>query len=225
MSRIFSVFIAVIFTAGIGFAQQVPEKVPVKQRNEPAAEVNSEKMFDSVKHRFRIEFTGLWTPAGDEFAANVSERSGIDLSLRPPEMLDDVSKAQMDKYLDRVTLLATAFLNVPGAENAAIVRISAEDLTLVTRVRDAVDYFDLMRSQFASMTLPPDMLYSETKAEKLGDRQYAYLDISTGEGKKRLYATVRGRHAIVFAVSYVKDADLSSFRKILSGVEFYKAGD
>jgi protein tyrosine phosphatase (PTP) superfamily phosphohydrolase (DUF442 family) len=46
-------------------------------------------------------------------------------------------------------------------------------------VKDAVDYFDLMRSQFAVMKLAADFKYSETQAEKLGLKQFAFLDTST----------------------------------------------
>lgn len=197
---------------------EIPDQVPVKEMeaNAPAAP----NTYESNAHGFRVTFSGLWVIADEGFAADVSEH-GIDLSLTSPESLDAVSKSQLDRYLDHVTILANAYRMVPGAKAGAVVRISAEDLRAVPQVRDAVDYFDLMRSQFAAMRLSADIKYSETQAEKLGKRQYAFLDISSSAGKKRLYATVRGRYAIAFTLSYTSDAELQSFREILSGAEFF----
>jgi hypothetical protein len=87
-------------------------------------------------------------------------------------------------------------------------------------VKDAVDYFDLMRSHFAVMKLPPDFKYSETQAEKLGAKQFAFIDTSTRAGKKRMYATVRDGYAIMFILSYSKPEDLVTMRQILATGDF-----
>ena len=105
------------------------------------------------------------------------------------------------------------------ADNA-IMRVAIEDLTMTPQVKDAVDYFDLMRSQFAVMKLPADFKYSETQAEKLGVKQFAFLDTSTAAGKKRMYATVRNGIAILFTLSYTKPEDLATMRQILAGGNF-----
>jgi hypothetical protein len=94
--------------------------------------------------------------------------------------------------------------------------VSAEDLILKPQVRDAVDYFDLMRAMFSTMKLPADFKYSETEAEQLGRHQFAFLDISTNAGKKRMYATVRNRTAIMFTLSYTSDDDLQTLRRVLT---------
>ena len=109
---------------------------------------------------------------------------------------------------------------MPGSADNAIMRISAEDLASVPQIKDAVDYFDAMRGQFRSMTLPADFRYSETQAEQLGRKQFAYLDSSSKAGKKRLYATVRNGYAILFSLSYNSDADLQTMRQILSDGDF-----
>jgi hypothetical protein len=89
--------------------------------------------------------------------------------------------------LERVKVLVTGFRSTAGMTDTAIMRVSAEDLRTVPAVKDAVDYFDLMRSQFEVMKLPPDFKYSDTQAEKLGAKQFAFIDISSNAGKKRLY--------------------------------------
>jgi hypothetical protein len=99
-------------------------------------------------------------------------------------------------------------------------RVSAEDLSTVPQVKDAVDYFDLMRKTFQSMKLPADFRYSETQAERLGKKQFAFLDVSSKAGKKRMYSTVRDGHAIMFTLSYLRDEDLQTMRQILADGDF-----
>ena len=95
-----------------------------------------------------------------------------------------------------------------------------EDVQENPKIKDAVDYFDLMRSQISTMKLPPDFKYSETQAEKLGAMQFGYLETSSNAGKKRMYATVRGGYAIMFTLSYSADADLVTLRRILEEGNF-----
>jgi len=70
------------------------------------------------------------------------------------------------------------------------------------------------------MKLPTDFRYSETQAEKLGAKQFAYVDVSSNAGKKRMYATLRNGHAIMFTLSYTKPEDLATMRQILSTGNF-----
>ncbi len=99
-------------------------------------------------------------------------------------------------------------------------RISVENLSANPQIKDAVDYFDAIRAAFKAITLPPDFNYSETKAEKLGTMQFAYLDTSSSAGKKRMYATVRNGYAIMFTLSYTADDDLTTMRRILEEGNF-----
>ena len=70
------------------------------------------------------------------------------------------------------------------------------------------------------MRLPSDFKYSETQAEALGRKQFGFLDITSKAGTKRLYATVRGRQAILFTLTYTDDADLEAMRRVLSEGNF-----
>ena len=121
--------------------------------------------------------------------------SGYDITLKAPDNVSGASKIQLEKALQKVKILVTGYRSIPGSADNAILRVSVEDLRTVPAVKDAVDYFDLMRSQFAVMKLPTDFKYSETQAEKLGAKQFAYVDVSSNAGKKRMYATVRNGHA------------------------------
>ena len=198
-------------------AVQAPAEVPVK--TPAAAGVASSNIYRNSEYGFQVTFPANWRITSDDFGEYARTR-GFDLGLKAPGELNDVNKAQINRALKNVSVLLTAFRSVEGAKDGAILRISVEDLTTVPQVRDAVDYFDLMRSQFSTMKLPADFKYSETQAEKLGRKQFAFIDTSTSAGKKRLYATVRGRKAIMFTLSYRTDADLQSMRQILAAGDF-----
>jgi hypothetical protein len=224
-----SVFL-ILVACSIGFAQKptpkrpgkkIPDVVPVKADAVDTSEHGdvSGRIYTNTPYGFRITFPDNWTIAGSGFEDTLKSQ-GHDISLKAPESVGGAGKLQVAKMLDRVKVLVTGFRSTPGSNHSAIIRVSAEDLRTVPAVKDAVDYFDLMRSQFAVMKLPPDFKYSETQAEKLGAKQFAYLDISSNAGKKRLYATVRNGYAIMFTLSYTKPEDLATMRQILSSGNF-----
>jgi hypothetical protein len=195
----------------------VQSTVPANSATGPA--IGSGNVYRNSDHRFEIRFPAGWQITGDD-TGEYLRAQGFDLSLRAPDGLDNVNKVKINRALKNVTVLLTAFRSTEGTKDGAVLRISVEDLTSVPEVKDAVDYFDLMRSQFGTMKLPTDFKYSETQAEKLGSRQFAFLDTSTSAGKKRLYATVRGRNAIMFTLSYRTDEDLRTMRQILASGDF-----
>ncbi|MEO7674945.1 MAG: hypothetical protein ABIU09_12815 [Pyrinomonadaceae bacterium] len=170
--------------------------------------------------RFAITIPEPWLIADREFDKKISEQ-GIDLALKAPDGLSKVSRVQLNRALDRVTILLTAYRPTFTTEESALIRVSRENITSLPEVRDAVDYFDLMRSQFRVLKLPPGLTYSKTQAEKLGQRQFAFIDIATEAGKKRMYATVKNRYAILFTVSYKDERDLQTMRQILSEGNFF----
>ena len=176
-------------------------------------------VYRNRSHGFEISFPDNWLITGDDFGDYMRSR-GFDLSLKAPEVLSLQNKTQLDRALKNVTVLLTAFRSLAGSPDNAILRVSIEDLSLLPQVKDAVDYFDMMRSQFATMTLPADFKYSDTQAEKLGRKQFAFIDTNTEAGKKRLYATVKNRHAIMFTLSYRTDDDLVTMRQILAAGNF-----
>ena len=191
-------------------AAPTPSAVPVKPVN---------RTFTSVLHGFSITFPDNWYIADDKFAEKVEEK-GIDLSLKAPDTDDALAKARLERSLQNVEILVTAVRTASDSGSNAIIRVSAENLILKPQVRDAVDYFDLMRSMFRSIKLPADFKYSETQAEQLGTHQFAFLDISTNAGKKRMYATVRNRFAIMFTLSYTNDEDLRALQQMLTTATF-----
>lgn len=204
--------------------KKIPAAVPVAETT-PAPVVTgadgevSSKTYTNSVYGFRITFPDTWLIAGSDFESNLRSQ-GFDISLKAPENLNGASKIQLERSLERVKVLVTGYRSIPGANDSAIIRVAVEDLTMTPQVKDAVDYFDLMRSQFAVMKLPADFKYSETKAEKLGAKQFAFLDTSSSAGKKRMYATVRNGHAVMFTLSYTKAEDLATMRHILAGGNF-----
>ncbi len=177
------------------------------------------KTYTNTEHSFQITFPDTWLIPGDDFEEFMRSQ-GHDISLKAPETIDRTSQIQVNRALERVKILLTAYRAMPGSADNAIIRISTEDLTANLAVKDAVDYFDLMRSQFAVMRLPADFKYSETQAEKLGAMQFAFLDTSSNTGKKRMYATVRNGVALMFTLTYTKPEDLKTLRDVLTKGDF-----
>jgi len=179
----------------------------------------SAKTYTNSVYGFRITFPDTWLIPGNDFEEYMKSQ-GYDISLKTPENVTGASKIQIDRSLQKIKVLVTAYRSLPAMADNAIMRVAIEDLTMTPQVKDAVDYFDLMRSQFAVIKLPADFKYSETQAEKLGQKQFAYLDTSSSAGKKRMYATVRNGYAILFTLSYTKAEDLATMRQILASGDF-----
>ena len=231
MRSLFAVFVVAI--AASSFAQVPHRKIPPKRipaavpasKTAPSAAITdangtvSGHIYTNSVYGFRITFPDAWLIPGADFE-DYMKSQGFDISLKTPDNLKGASKIQMDRSLQKVKVLVTAYRSMPGSTDNAIMRVAVEDLTMTPQVKDAVDYFDLMRSQFAVMKLPADFKYSETQAEKLGAKQFAYLDTTSAVGKKRMYATVRNGYAILFTLSYTKAEDLAAMRQILAGGDF-----
>lgn len=225
MIRIGFFILAVLwFSSGIvaqGDNRKFPASVPVKEVPQPDSKITGVegRTYRNADLGFAITFPDSWLIPGNDFEDQMRSQ-GFDLSLKAPETLGKASRIQVDRALERVKVLVTAYRAMPGSKDNAILRVAAEDLSEVPEVTDAVDYFDLMRSQFAVMKLPPDFKFSETQAEQLGKRQYGFLDTSSDAGKKRMYATLRGGTALIFTLSYLTDEDLKTFRQIMSAIEY-----
>lgn len=209
---------------------KIPAGVPIKAGTKftPAAVATQKdtvdpgkiegKTYTNMTFGFEVVFPDTWLIPGDDFEGFMKDK-GYDLSVRV-KATDPQAKANVKRFEKQVTLLLTAYRSMPGTPDNGIVLISVEDLTDSPKVEDAVDYFDLMRAQISTMKLPTDFKYSEVGAEKLGAKQFAYLETSSKAGKKRMYATVRGRHAIMFTLSYSADDDLVTLRRILEEGNF-----
>lgn len=186
------------------------------QQTVPIAGAN---VYKNADHGFSLELPTTWQIAGEGFAETAAEK-GIDVTLRAPDNIGKTGKLQVGRALERVKILMTATRVQANANDNAILRISTEDIRPNPAVEDAVDYFDLMRQQFAVLRLPADFTYSETNAEQLGPKQFAFLDTSSKAGKKRMYATVRNGFAIMFTLSYTKPEDLNALRDVLTKAVF-----
>jgi len=204
-----------------------PAGVPVKPGTElaPASfpwekgEVDG-RTYSNKSLGFEVTFPDTWLIGGDDFEEEMRSK-GVDLELKAPDSSSAVSKARAAVILKHVQVLVNAFRSVNGAGSSAIVRISAEDLAPNPQIKDAVDYVDAVRASYAAMRLPADFRYSETQAEKLPNgKQFAFLDTTTKEGKKRMYVTVRNGVAVLFTISYEKADDLETLRTVLGSGNF-----
>jgi hypothetical protein len=154
---------------------------------------------------FEITFPDNWMVPDKDFEAYMLKQ-GHDLRLKVPPT---------------ITILQTAYKFMPGTTDNAILRVAVEDLRLNPQIKDAVDYFDAMLKSFKTAKTPADFKHSDTQAEKLGEKQFAFLDSSSAEtGKKRIYATVKNGYAILFTLTYINDEDVETLRNILSEGNF-----
>ncbi len=238
MRKSISVVGVALFLAIVGSAQtkpsvkptpsKIPAGVPVKPGTTPKP-IAAKPTFDVGKidgrtytnetFNFRVTFPDTWLIPGDDFEEYM-KKQGFDLGLKAPDSLPPISQTKINQAIKRVHILMTAYRSIPGATDNAIVRISVEDLAANPQIKDAVDYFDAIRATYAGMKLPADFKYSETQVEKLGVRQFAYLDTTTAAGKKRMYARVSKGFAIMFTISYTKAEDLQTLRHVLETGDF-----
>ncbi len=214
-------------------AKKTAEKLPAK----PAAKSNAatsvkqnvktavdkgevvERTYTNATFNFEITLPDEWIIPGDDFEKIVREQ-GFDLNLQTPKAVNPIVQTKLNQTASRVSVLFNAFKSVAGVDETAILRVSVEDLRAVPQVKDAVDYFDLMRETYKNIKLPADFKYSETQAERLGRMQFAFLDTSNGAGKKRMYATVRNGHAVMFTLTYKSAEDLSAIKNALAAGNF-----
>lgn len=203
---------------------KIPAGVPVKEGTEAKSILDEGtvvgRTYRNETFGFEVTFPEHWTIAGDDFDAK-AKQLGFDLSLKAPTSLQGIQKTNLDRALKRVTVFLTAYRTATkGIPENAIIRISVEDLTANPQIKDAVDYFDAVRAMYSTMKLPPDFRYSETQAEKLGSKQFGYLGTLSDAGMKRMYATVKGRYAVMFTLSYKNNHDLETFKNLLATGNF-----
>lgn len=235
-----SVFILFILAAAaLGISAQVkprakatpaviPSIVPIKKGSRSVAAAKTEtgldgavsgRKYSNEKLGFGIVFPDEWLIAEQAFEAEM-KKQGYDLSLKAPDSLSPAEQAKVNRAVKGVSILLTAYRGLPGATDNAVARISIEDLSENPQIKDAVDYFDAIRAMYKTLQLPTDFTYSETKAERLGKMQFGFIDTTSKEGKKRMYATVRRGYAIMFTLSYTNDDDLATMRRILEEGNF-----
>jgi len=229
--RFSAVIILVLIAFGAQASAQTPRR-PAPQRPAvakptprpaPTPDIDrgvvSGRTYTNFTYGFDVEFPAEWLIPGDDFEEYMKSQ-GIDLRLKAPDSLTPAAKAQVERSLRNVAILLTAYRSMPGTADNAIARISVESLAANPQIKDAVDYLDAVRATYATMKLPPDFTYSETDAEQLGLTQFGFLDTASKDGKKRMYAIVRNGTAVLFTLSYTKDEDLATLRRVLEEGNF-----
>ena len=218
--------VAVVFalcTVAIVFAQTrraAPQAAKPAANAVPAVDLGSvtDRTYRNDTFNFELSVPEGWLIA-DRKAEETLKEQGIDLKLKAPKATTTQEQTRLNGYAKRVTVLLTAFHPQSKDENT-VMRVAIEDLHRYPQVKDAVDYFDLMREGYKTMRVPSDFKYSETQAEKLGHKQFGFLDTQSAEAKTRMYATVRNGYAILFSLTYRSDEDLQTFRQMLSDANF-----
>ncbi|MGH9820881.1 MAG: hypothetical protein ACRD43_11985 [Pyrinomonadaceae bacterium] len=227
MRKVFEIVLISTLVSGVTFAQREPVRKPAVSKAQSVVPIKeivdkgmvSGRTYTNEKLNFSITFPDTWLVPDSDFE-DYMKKQGFDLSLKAPDSLGTAERARINRSLKRVEILVTAYRSMPGSSDNAIMRVSAEDLKTNPQIKDAVDYIDAMRAMYKTMRLSPDFKYSDTQAEKLGEHQFAFIDVTSDAGKKRLYATVRGNFALLFTLSYTSADDLQAMRQILTDGNF-----
>ncbi|HEX8637115.1 MAG TPA: hypothetical protein VF692_03555 [Pyrinomonadaceae bacterium] len=202
-----------------------PAKTIIETPSQITADSNSGageivgKTYANKDFNFSVTLPDDWEIADADFAQRL-KKEGFNLSLEMPKAASTNVQSKLNAAVSRVQILLTAYRASPETNQNAILRVSIEDLSSVPQVKDAVDYFDLMRATYRNIKLPAGFKYSETQAERLGAMQFGFLDVSSGAGKKRMYATVRGGRALMFTLTYNTDEDLAALKNVLAAGDF-----
>jgi hypothetical protein len=211
MRKLFFLIILSICFAVISNAQ--PKAKPTPPRR-PSAEIKPQPAVDFgelLNRSYTNFFFGFKLTFPADWFVNTVEN---DADLKKAKINFDTETPKNTKNI----LNAFKFQEKLGINS--VFRVSVEDLDDFPKIKDAVDYLDAMRQTFKVVKLPADFKYSETNAEKLGDMQFAYLDISSNKGKKRLYTTVKNGFAVIFTLTYNKDQGLREMKQILAEGDF-----
>jgi hypothetical protein len=225
------VFVFVFF---VSFAESQSKKVVTKVNSLPTADnslVSNDLLLikklgdiDGQIYRnknlgFEIQFPINWlVPQND--AENLAKKPRFNLDLQTPKAISQTYQAKLNSASNKVINLVTAYKTLPDDSDNVFFQVSIENLEATPNVKDAVDYFDFMLETFRILKLPKDFIFSEVRAEKLGNKQFAFLDTSSKAGKRRLYATVKTGFAVVFTISYKSESDLNTMKKILADGDF-----
>jgi hypothetical protein len=62
---------------------------------------------------FEVTFPDTWLIPGDDFE-DYMKSNGIDVSLKTPDSIGEASKIQLERALQKVQILLTAYRSMPG---------------------------------------------------------------------------------------------------------------
>jgi len=227
MKSVLAAFLFILFSSAALHAQTRPVQAPPAKKSATVALVKpiidrgnlSGRTYTNETLNFSFTLPDTWLVQNNNFEDDMKKEE-FQFSLGAPDSQAQAARARMNRSLNRVGVLITAYRQMPGSKEIVVLRVTAEDLTANPQIKDAVDYFDAIRASYRAMKLPADFKYSETTAEQLGKKQFGVLDVTSNAGKKRMYATVRNGFAIMFTLSYISDDDLQTIRQILAGGNF-----
>jgi hypothetical protein len=226
MKNLVKVFVVIALLGGVSYAQKRKPaggtgKASAAPAPKPAVDPGTVdfRTYTNKTFRFSVTFPDDWIIPDKDIEAYVKTQ-GVDLNPKLPALLLPSTKNQILRNTKNVSILLTVFKKVPGMADNTSIRTSVEDLRTFPQIKDAVDYMDALRITYKAMQLPAGFKYSETQAEKLGRKQFGFLDIETKDDNRRLYATVRNGHALLFSITYTERADLEVLRQILTDGNF-----
>ncbi|CAN5664995.1 hypothetical protein BH24ACI3_BH24ACI3_01330 [soil metagenome] len=120
---IFIVILTAAFAVEHAAQTPVPVEVPIKKSAEISDGMGtvSGRTYTNKDLNFEVTFPDTWLIPGPDFEEHMRSQ-GFDLGLKAPDNIAGVSKMQVEKALQRVTVLLTAYRSMTGSADNAIVR-------------------------------------------------------------------------------------------------------
>ena len=217
--KVFLLTVCLILTAAVvALAQKPKAKAAPKPAAAAQTRVELGKLsFNIYTNDFfglKFEFPAGWLVGDNVLEEQLKQISQAEIKAANPQMQKSLNRAA-----DRVTILLGGYKAMPGTPANASLRIAVESLQSLPQVKTGRDYFTRLFATFKAMKMPDVFKYSDVKTETIDNIPLDYIETSSGNNKKRMYATVRRGYAVLMTISYYEDADLETLHRVLTGAD------
>jgi hypothetical protein len=218
---LFLIFIPLLAIRAMGQTQSTFQQTPsasATNLTRQALDLGELDGTDYVNNSFRLS---LSIPR-EWVVATAQRRTEFDEQLK--KMVKAPDQKQLDRVQDSIerskTLLRITKLP-EGQPNNAQFALIAERLASPS-MKTGLDVIEAMRQTMKGSNFTVEFL-GEVRTETLGTAEFGVADVkvtsSYGNYRQRIYTTVRGEYALELFFTYLNDADLPAFSKIVKSVK------
>jgi hypothetical protein len=214
-------FVVVLLAANGSFAQKTkakPKPTPTPAKPATVAQIRGIDLGRLRGNTYTNDFFGLKFdfPLGWLVGDNELEKQLKAIEQEQIKTKDAQTQKAIQQAIERVTPLLGGYKKLPGMPGNASLRVMVEDLSAQPLIADGKAYLTLTVDSLKLAKMPADFKYSEVKSEVIDNVTLDYIETSTGGYKKRIYAAVRKKFALLMTIDYYENADFETLHKILS---------
>lgn len=214
-------FLVVLLAANNSFAQKTKPTPKPKPTPAPIAQTTKVDLGKLRGNSYTNDFFALkfdfplgWLVGDNELEKQLKAIEQAQVKATSAQAQNAVNQAA-----ERVTPLLGGYKKLPGMPENASLRVMVEDVSPLPQITDGKAYLAQLVNTLKMTKMPADFKYSEVKSETIDNVKLDYIEASTGGSKKRLYATVRKKFALLLAIDYYETADFEALHKILTGAD------